>query len=72
MSESDRVAVRDAVTARERRREALARIIWADRGGLVGDALGETLPERLWRQALPRADAILTLAGARSVEPPEG
>lgn len=68
MSDSDRVQVRDAVTARERRREALARILWADLGGLVGDPLGESLPEKLWRQALPKVDALLTLAGARSIE----
>jgi hypothetical protein len=71
MSETDRVTVRDAVTARERRREAMARLIWAEAGGLVGDALGESLPEKLWRQALPKVDAVLTLCGARVMTPAE-
>jgi hypothetical protein len=67
MSDPTTVTVRDVEAAREQRRIALARIIAAEMGGLVRDAYGAQLPDTLWMQALPRADAILALIGARPI-----
>jgi hypothetical protein len=67
MSDKDRQTVMDAAAAQQRRREMLARAIWAEAAGLVMDPLGEQLPDRLWQQALSKADAILALIGARPI-----
>ena len=54
--------------ARTARRNALARIIAAERMDLMKDTLGEHLPPDLWKQMLPRADAIMLLIHTK-VEP---
>lgn len=46
-----------------RRREAMARLICAEKMRLRIDPLGEAIPESLWAQALERADAVLLLVG---------
>lgn len=40
-------------------RETLARLIAARKMGLLKDTKGERLPDDLWQQALPDADAYL-------------
>jgi hypothetical protein len=47
--------------AYDRRREALARLCAAGKMQLLRDPVGQRLPDELWQQMLPQADAILTL-----------
>jgi hypothetical protein len=47
------------VTAYQKRRIALARLLCASLMGLTEDATGANLPEDLWSKMLPKADAVL-------------
>lgn len=49
------------MSAYDKRREALARLIAASTMGLRDDATGAGLPIDLWRGYLPDADAILII-----------
>ena len=43
----------------DRRRNALAKLLSASMMGLREDATGSNLPEDIWHQLLPKADAML-------------
>jgi hypothetical protein len=43
----------------DQRRIAMAKLLAASMMGLRKDATGSKLPEDLWRQMLPKADAVL-------------
>jgi hypothetical protein len=45
----------------EERVEPLARVLAAERMGLVKDTNGERLPDELWMQAIPEARSFLGL-----------
>ncbi len=47
--------------AREVRRDALARVIAAEKMLLTKDPLGQQLPYELWSQMLPQAESLLHL-----------
>lgn len=59
MSDPDEQAIADE--PRERRREALAKLLAADMMKMRRDPTGFNLPPDLWRLMLPKADAILLL-----------
>jgi hypothetical protein len=47
--------------ARFLRRQALARLITAEKMGLLDDALGENLNLDLWTKSIDQANAVVTL-----------
>lgn len=49
------------MTPFEQRRDALARLLCASLMNLIKDATGSNLPDDLWHQMIPKANAILLL-----------
>jgi hypothetical protein len=52
-------------SAKQKRRDALARILCAQVMNLHTDALGENLPDDMWQRFYDRADAIICLTKRR-------
>lgn len=55
----------NAIVAKRERTEALARIVAAERMGLLEHPTGEKLPPDFWQRCLPEGRAIMTLIERR-------
>lgn len=59
----------EALEARHKRQEALARLIVADKMGLLADPFGLKLPDELWQPYLAHAAGVLILIRPSEYEP---
>lgn len=60
-------AAREMANAKLLRRQALARLICAEKINLIKDALGQHVPDFMWKRCLTEAEDVLKLIGRAGI-----